>query len=73
MPLMQLDTPSWSDNTYLLYTFLYRVIGTWDKQKHILKCVTVRPSTPQEDKCITQAIQMCDKAMRQFTCSTNEI
>ena len=49
-----------------------RVVGSWDPKKSCLKCFSVRPALPGEDKFAGERIEASDRAMRMKVATSTE-
>ena len=47
-------------------------MGSWDTKHKFLKCVSVRPSIPEEEQCLSHVLQVCDQTLRQLSVSKRE-
>ena len=50
----------------------HRIVGNWDSTLNVLKCASIRPIKPGEDKFIQKLLQVSERAMRDFMAATSE-
>ena len=57
---------------HVLYTYS-RVVGTWDVRNKFLKCVSVRPALPSEERHIPAFVEASNTVMKEITSVTSEL
>ncbi|KAI3373499.1 hypothetical protein L3Q82_022086, partial [Scortum barcoo] len=52
---------------------VHRCVGNYDRSRHVLMCVTVRPALPSELRNAQEAVKACDAEMRALVKSLSEV
>lgn len=52
---------------------VHRCMGNYDAKKNILKCVSVRPATIQEQNTFQEFVKIADVEMTTYVKTVNEI
>lgn len=57
----------------LIRGHVHRCVGNYDSSRDVLKCVSVRPGLPSEQRNALEAVKACDAEMRQAIKSFSEV